>query len=430
MTWLIRGKITAEKQNPINRFLIWAYQPFVNFVLRFRWLTLCLALLLLGLTYIPFSQLGKEFMPPLNEGTLLYMPTAVPGISITEATKVLQIQDRILRKFPEVESVFGKAGEADTPTDPAPLSMFETVLQLKPPDQWRPGMTGEKLVAQMNEATKTPGMAQIFWMPIQTRTEMLTTGFRSILGIKVFGRDLKGIQDVAIAIEKALSVCAILFGLLPIMWSPVYQAGADVMKRIATPMIGGVVTSAILELLIYPVIYVIWRRRDLPINGRVDNRPPANIRPKSGATFIALRRFLTVALIAAALFVGGFEAWNWWNSRSSSAAQIQGEPIATRTIGELTISLYGDLHNGQSEVLVRFTDASGQPKDVGELKTDLNMNMPGMVMNSGGDVTKTSTPGVYHAKLQPQMGGDWVVKLSWQGPAGEGQVEIPVSVKQ
>src|SRR5246500_2820183 len=205
MTWLIRGRITAEARNPINRFLIWAYQPFVNFVLRFRWLTLFLALLLLGLTYIPFSHLGKEFMPPLNEGTLLFMPTAVPGISITEATKVLQIQDRILRKFPEVESVFGKAGEADTPTDPAPLSMFETVLQLKPPSQWPAGMTWEKLIAQMNEVSKTPGMAQIFWMPIQTRTEMLTTGFRSILGIKVFGPDLKGIQNVAISIEKALS---------------------------------------------------------------------------------------------------------------------------------------------------------------------------------------------------------------------------------
>src|ERR1700749_4601814 len=182
MTWLIRGRITAEARNPINRFLIWAYQPFVNFVLRFRWLTLFLALLLLGLTYIPFSHLGKEFMPPLNEGTLLFMPTAVPGISITEATKILQIQDRILRKFPEVESVFGKAGEADTPTDPAPLSMFETVLQLKPPDQWPAGMTWEKLIAQMNDVSKTPGMAQIFWMPIQTRTEMLTTGFRSVLG--------------------------------------------------------------------------------------------------------------------------------------------------------------------------------------------------------------------------------------------------------
>jgi Cu(I)/Ag(I) efflux system membrane protein CusA/SilA len=205
MAWLIRGKITPEIKNPLNRFLIWVYQPFVNLVLRFRWLTICLALVLLALTYIPLSRLGKEFMPPLNEGTLLYMPTAVPGISITEATKVLQIQDRILQKFPEVETVFGKAGQADTPTDPAPLSMFETVLQLKPANEWPAGMTWEKLIAEMNEATKTPGMAQIFWMPIQTRTEMLTTGFRSILGIKVFGPDLKGIQNVAVAIEKALS---------------------------------------------------------------------------------------------------------------------------------------------------------------------------------------------------------------------------------
>src|ERR1700757_1347709 len=144
MTWLIRGKITPETKNPINRFLIWAYQPFVNLALRFRWLTLFLAIVILALTYIPFSRLGKEFMPPLNEGTLLYMPTAVPGISVTEATKILQIQDRILKKFPEVESVFGKAGQADTPTDPAPLSMFETVVQLKSPEQWPKGVTWEQ----------------------------------------------------------------------------------------------------------------------------------------------------------------------------------------------------------------------------------------------------------------------------------------------
>jgi len=205
MTWLIRGKITPEVKNPINRFLIWLYQPFVSFVLRFPWVTILLSLLVLGLTYIPFSRLGKEFMPPLNEGTLLYMPTAVPGMSITEATKILQIQDRILRQFPEVESVFGKAGQADTSTDPAPLSMFETVVQLKPPELWPPGTTWDSLIARMNEASKTPGMAQIFWMPIQTRTEMLTTGFRSVLGIKVFGPDLKGIENVAVQIEKVLS---------------------------------------------------------------------------------------------------------------------------------------------------------------------------------------------------------------------------------
>jgi Cu(I)/Ag(I) efflux system membrane protein CusA/SilA len=133
------------------------------------------------------------------------MPTAVPGISIEEVTKVLQIQDRMLRKFPEVESVFGKAGQSETATDPAPLSMIETVVKLKPPEQWRPGMTWEKLLAEMNAKVKTPGMANIFWMPIQTRTEMLTTGFRSILGIKVFGPDLATIQNVGVQIEKTLT---------------------------------------------------------------------------------------------------------------------------------------------------------------------------------------------------------------------------------
>ena len=205
MTLLIRGKITPEFKNPVNRFLVWAYQPFVNFVLRFRWLTIIAALLILLVTIFPFRRLGKEFMPPLNEGTMLFMPTAVPGMSIGEATKILQIQDRQLRKFPEVEHVFGKAGQAETPTDPAPLSMFETIVTFKPFDQWRPGMTWEKLQAEMNANIKTPGMANIFWMPIQTRTEMLTTGFRTVLGVKVFGPDLGKIQDVAIQIEKALS---------------------------------------------------------------------------------------------------------------------------------------------------------------------------------------------------------------------------------
>jgi Cu(I)/Ag(I) efflux system membrane protein CusA/SilA len=205
MTWLIRGKITPEKRNPINAFLITLYHPAVNLVLRFPRLTLCAAAVVLGLTWIPFSRLGKEFMPPLNEGTILYMPAAVPGISIREATRILQIQDRILKKFPEVESVFGKAGQADTATDPAPLSMFETVVQLEPPDRWPRGMNWEKLASEMNEATRTPGMAQIFWMPIQTRTEMLSTGFRSVLGIKVFGPTLEGIQRVGVSIERALA---------------------------------------------------------------------------------------------------------------------------------------------------------------------------------------------------------------------------------
>jgi Cu(I)/Ag(I) efflux system membrane protein CusA/SilA len=205
MTWLIRGRITPERKNPINALLIGLYNPLVSLVLRFPWPTLGVAIAALVLTWIPFSRLGKEFMPPLNEGSILYMPAAVPGISIREATKILQIQDRILKKFPEVETVFGKAGQADTATDPAPLSMFETVVQLKPPEQWPAGMTWQKLTAAMSEATKTPGMAQIFWMPIQTRTEMLTTGLRSVLGIKVFGPTLEGLQRVGTSIERALS---------------------------------------------------------------------------------------------------------------------------------------------------------------------------------------------------------------------------------
>ena len=205
MVWLIRGKIAPETKNPINRLLIWAYQPLVNFVLRFRWLTLGLAIAILAVTYFPFSRLGKEFMPPLNEGTILYMPTAVPGMSINEATKILQIQDRMLRKFPEVERVFGKAGQSETPTDPAPLAMFETVVTLKPHDKWRDGMTWEKLIAEMNEKIKTPGMASIFWTPIETRTEMLTTGFRTKLGVKVFGANLKEIEKIGVQIENALA---------------------------------------------------------------------------------------------------------------------------------------------------------------------------------------------------------------------------------
>jgi copper/silver efflux system protein len=205
MTLLIRGKIAPETKNPLNRFLISIYEPTLNFVLRFRGLVLLGALALLALTIFPLARLGKEFMPPLNEGTLLYMPTAVPGMSITEATKVLQIQDRLLKKFPEVTTVFGKAGQAETATDPAPLSMFETIISLKPFDQWPRGMTWDKLVGELNINLRTPGMANIFWMPIQTRTEMLTTGFRSALGIKVFGPDLQGIENLAHQIETAIT---------------------------------------------------------------------------------------------------------------------------------------------------------------------------------------------------------------------------------
>jgi len=202
---LIKGKVKPEAKNPVSRGLIWLYNPVVTFALRFKKTVILSALVVLILTLIPFSRLGSEFMPPLNEGTILYMPTAVPGMSITEAAKILNAQDKMLMKFPEVERVFGKIGRAETATDPAPLSMVETVITLKPKDQWRPGMTWDKLLAEMNENVRFPGMANIFWMPIQTRTEMLSTGFRSNLGIKVFGPDLETIEDIGVEIEGILT---------------------------------------------------------------------------------------------------------------------------------------------------------------------------------------------------------------------------------
>ena len=202
---LVTGKVKPEEKNPISRFLIGLYDPVVKFVLRFKKTVLLSSVVILVLTVFPFLKLGSEFMPPLNEGTILYMPTAVPGMSITEASKILQIQDKMLMKFPEVERVFGKIGRSESPTDSAPLSMVETVVTLKPESEWREGMTWDKLVAEMNQSVKFPGMANIFWMPIQTRTEMLTSGFRSNLGIKVFGPDLKTIEEIAVRIEKVLS---------------------------------------------------------------------------------------------------------------------------------------------------------------------------------------------------------------------------------
>ena len=202
---IIKGRIRPEEKIPISRALIRLYNPVVTKALRYKKTVLIIAALVLVVSIIPFRRLGSEFMPPLNEGTILYMPTAVPGISITEAAKILQIQDKMLMKFPEVERVFGKIGRARTSTDPAPLSMVETIVTLKPKDQWREGMDWDKLISEMNQTLKFPGMANIFWMPIQTRTEMLSTGFRSNLGIKVFGPDLKTIEKIAVEIEQVLS---------------------------------------------------------------------------------------------------------------------------------------------------------------------------------------------------------------------------------
>ncbi|WP_297185216.1 CusA/CzcA family heavy metal efflux RND transporter [uncultured Porticoccus sp.] len=201
--WLIRGKIRADRSK-LNQWLVAGYRPVVAVAVRFRWAVVGGAVLALLLTVIPFRQLGNEFMPPLNEGSILFMPTALPGMSITEATQTMQTMDRIIADIPEVEHVFGKVGRSTSATDPAPLSMVETVITLKPKDQWREGMTWDGLIQDMDQKLKFPGMPNIFWMPIQTRTEMLATGIRSALGIKVFGPDLATIEQTGIAIEKAL----------------------------------------------------------------------------------------------------------------------------------------------------------------------------------------------------------------------------------
>ena len=200
---LIRGKIRGDRSF-LNRALVAAYLPIVRLVVKLRWWVLGGAIAALAATVPVFLDLGNEFMPPLNEGSILYMPTAPPGMSITEAGKVLHAMDKELKAFPEVERVFGKMGRSTSPTDPAPISMAETVITLKPKDQWREGVTWESLIAEMDEQLRYPGMPNVWWMPIQTRTEMLATGIRSTLGIKVFGDDIDGVETTGIRIEQAL----------------------------------------------------------------------------------------------------------------------------------------------------------------------------------------------------------------------------------
>jgi Cu(I)/Ag(I) efflux system membrane protein CusA/SilA len=205
MVTLIRGRITPAARNPINRGLIALYEPLARFFFRFQRFVILAAVVVMALTVPVFLRMGSEFMPPLNEGTLLYMPTALPGISVTKATQILQQQDALIKQFPEVERVFGKIGRAETATDSAPLSMTETTITLKPEEQWRPGMTWDKLIAEMDKVVRFPGMPNIWWMPIQTRTEMLATGVRSAVGIKIYGRDLEEIDRIGKEIEGLLS---------------------------------------------------------------------------------------------------------------------------------------------------------------------------------------------------------------------------------
>ncbi len=204
MMLFVRGRILPERKNPINRALLWLYRPIIAGVLRAKTLTVTLTVLVIAITAWPLTHIGSEFMPTLNEGTLMYMPITLPGLSITKAAELLQTQNKIIKSFPEVASVYGKAGRAATATDPAPTEMFETIINLKPQSEWRAGVTIDTLVAEMDKALRFPGVSNAWTMPIKARIDMLSTGIRTPVGVKVFGPNLKGIDALSREIEAAI----------------------------------------------------------------------------------------------------------------------------------------------------------------------------------------------------------------------------------
>jgi copper/silver efflux system protein len=204
MVVCVRGRIVPERKNPINRFLIWIYRPLIKRVMRAKALVIVMALAILAVSVWPARELGSEFMPALNEGTLLFMPTTLPGISVTKAGELMQMQDKIIKSFPEVASVYGKAGRASTATDPAPSEMFETIINLRPQAEWRPGVTIDSLTAEMDRALQFPGVSNAWTMPIRARIDMLSTGIRTPVGVKVIGTDLTEIDALARQIEQVL----------------------------------------------------------------------------------------------------------------------------------------------------------------------------------------------------------------------------------
>ncbi|MBX4985869.1 efflux RND transporter permease subunit [Rhizobium lentis] len=204
MILFVRGHIVPEHKNPLNRFLIWIYRPVIAGVLKVKTLTMLAAIAILAATAWPIQHIGSEFMPNLDEGTLMYMPTTLPGISVTKAAELMQTQDRLIKSFPEVESVFGKAGRALTATDPAPTEMFETIITLKPKSQWRPGVTSDSLKQEMDAALQLPGVSNAWTMPIRARIDMLSTGIRTPVGVKIYGTDLGEMEKLARQIESVL----------------------------------------------------------------------------------------------------------------------------------------------------------------------------------------------------------------------------------
>ncbi len=204
MILFVRGHIIPEAKNPLNRALIAIYRPVIRAVLKAKTATIAAAALILTVSIWPATQVGSEFMPNLDEGTLLYMPTTLPGLSVTKSAELLQTQDRIIRTFPEVASVFGKAGRAQTATDPAPIEMFETIVNLKPKEEWRPGLTVEALIQEMDKALQFPGVSNAWTMPIKARIDMLATGIRTPVGVKIIGKELSAMEQVAREVESVL----------------------------------------------------------------------------------------------------------------------------------------------------------------------------------------------------------------------------------
>lgn len=204
MILFVRGRIVPEHRNPLNRLLIWIYRPVIAGVLKAKSLTILAAIVILGVTVWPVQHIGSEFMPDLDEGTLMYMPTTLPGLSVTKAAELMQTQDRIIKSFPEVETVFGKSGRALTATDPAPTEMFETIITLKPKSEWRPGVTSDSLKQEMDAALQFPGVSNAWTMPIRARIDMLSTGIRTPVGVKVYGTNLNEMEKVARDIETVL----------------------------------------------------------------------------------------------------------------------------------------------------------------------------------------------------------------------------------
>jgi copper/silver efflux system protein len=206
MGLFIRGTLYRERANPVNRVLVWLYRPVIRLVLRHRWPVIWGALVVLVVTWLPWKGIGSEFMPPLGEGTILYMPTTLPGVSVARAREILRIQDAILKRYPEVDHVWGKAGRAGTATDPAGFDMIETTISLKPESQWRPGVTYDRLVAEMDSAVRLPGITNAWTMPIKGRIDMLATGIRTPVGIKLFGPDLAELERLGKAVEQAVQM--------------------------------------------------------------------------------------------------------------------------------------------------------------------------------------------------------------------------------